>query len=251
MQQQLVQPAWRRPAQLRVQLARTTIMSDEDASGAYRTLGISEDSTYDEIMNKYMELAETYAGDTARLAAFEAAKEKVLDDKLRARMAGTLRPVVEDSPFDEKPVVRTPPWEIAYEYGSKLFELPTKRHARQVITTMGAMTLGTWFAPNVAGTVLLLNVMAGLGFIYNRGTAEVPRDDYGQIGEIRPMKPKPMVLASAITFALWTWGYLKAKRMVALMVIPASFEGIMRCNLISSVLIVASLFVKVHAVFGD
>lgn len=51
-----------------------------------------------------------------------------------------------------------------------------------------------------------------MGFIYNRGEPDVVRDDFGQIGEIRPMKLKPFVLTAAITFALWVWGDRKAKR---------------------------------------
>lgn len=41
---------------------------------------------------------------------------------------------------------------------------------------------------------------------YNRGEPDVPRDDFGQIGEIRPMKPKPFMLTGAITLLCWLNG---------------------------------------------
>ena len=126
------QVAVHRPALLRLSPVARGIVMQEDASGSYRTLGISEDASYDQIMDAYMELSETYADDTSRLGVLEAAKEKVLDDRLRQRMAGTLKSEVTDSPWDEKPVERIPPWVILGEYAQKLFEVPTPKFALKV-----------------------------------------------------------------------------------------------------------------------
>ena len=49
---------------------------DDTGSDAYRTLGIVEDASYDDIMDAYIALSETYADDPARIAKLEAAKEK-------------------------------------------------------------------------------------------------------------------------------------------------------------------------------
>jgi len=156
---------------------------------------------------------------------------------------------VAESPWDEKPVERTPPWVIVGEYARKLFEFPTPKFALQVIGLIGGLTVASWISPNSAGTILLINVMSAMGFMYNRGQPEVKRDDFGQIGEVRPMKPKPMALTCAITFTFWMWGYLKAKRLVALAVVPRGLEVIARGTLISGSLILAALFVKPHGVF--
>ena len=115
---------------------------------------------------------------------------------------------------------------------------------------LGGLTIASWLAPTTAGTILLLNVASAMGFIYNRGEAEVPRDDFGQIGEIRPMKPKPFALTVAITASIWIAGFLKAKQMVAAVADPPrGLEVILRTTLISCGLIVPSLFVKVHPLF--
>jgi len=221
----------------------------QDDVSPYRILGIPEDATYDSIMDSYMALSETYAADPGRLAELESAKEKILDDRLSARMSGTLRPAVADSPFDEKPVEWIPPWVTGWEIAQKLFEVPTPKYALKVVGLIMGLAAATWISPNSAGTILLINVMSGLGFIYNRGTPDVPRDDFGQVGEIRPVKPKPMALTCGIGFGLWMWGYLKAKRLVALALVPASFEMVLRTTFISAALTLAALFVKVQTVF--
>ena len=118
-----------------------------------------------------------------------------------------------------------------------------------MIGLLGGLSLASWISPNSAGTILLINVMSGMGFMYNRGQPDVVRDDFGQIGEVRPMKPKPMALTCGITFTLWMWGYFKAKRLVALAVIPKGVEGIVRGTLISGALAIAALFVKPHGLF--
>lgn len=63
--------------------AAVVLLEDEELSQAFRQLGILEGSTYDEIMDAYMDLSETYSEDAARLASLESAKEKILDDRLR------------------------------------------------------------------------------------------------------------------------------------------------------------------------
>merc|ERR1712007_227696 len=88
-------------------------MQEDDPSSAYRTLGISDDASYDEITEAYIALTENYAGNNELLARIESAKESVLSDRLSQRLQGTLKPVVADSPWDEKPIERIPPWVIA------------------------------------------------------------------------------------------------------------------------------------------
>jgi len=247
---QLAVSAASRPAPLPlVRLSRprfARIVMDAD-SNSYRALGIDEDATYDQIMDAFMELSETYASDPARVAELEKAKEAILDERLKARMAGTLRPAVADSPWDEKPVERIMPWVPVWEFLCKLIAVPTPKYALNVVGLIGGLALATWISPNACGTILLINVMSAMGFMYNRGEAEVVRDDMGQIGEIRPMKPKPMALTCGITFVFWMWGFLKAKKMVAAgLQLP---ETILRTNLISLGMILIALFVKPNAVF--
>lgn len=217
---------------------------------AYRELGLAEDATYDEIMDAFMSLSETYADDPGKLLKIELAKDKVLDERLRQRMTGQLKAVVAESPFDAKPVKRTPPWVIAKELYTKLIEFPSKKHALNVIGLLAGLSAATWIAPNTAGTILLVQTVSGLGFVYNRGTPEVPRDDFGQVGEIRPMKPKPMALTVGIIATMWFSGFRQTKRLIAAAAVaPWVPELVLRTTLISGYLILASLFIKAHDIF--
>jgi len=232
------------------------LAASDDAAEAYRLLGLSDDAEYDKIWEAYEALSEKYAADPARVSTIEEAKDKVLDDRLRQRMAGTLGATydgmvaVEDRPEEPK----TPLLEILSGYRKKLILVPSPRYAFQVFTILGGLTLATWVAPSTAGSILLINIMSGMGFIYNRGEADVVRDDFGQIGEIRPMKPKPFMLTAAIAASISLFGWLRAKKLVAGMVaagatVPRGLDGVLRTTLISCGLIIPSLFVKVHSIF--
>jgi len=128
-----------------------------------------------------------------------------------------------------------------------MFQRPSPKHALQVVGLLGGLSLAGWIAPNTAQTTLLINTVSAMGFMYNRGEADVVRDDYGQIGEIRPMKKKPMAFTAAITSIFWFWGFFKAKRIMSLMVnAPRGIEVVLRTSLISCALILPCLFVKVQ-----
>jgi len=62
---------------------------------------------------------------------------------------------------------------IAKELYTKLIEFPSKKHALNVIGLLAGLSAATWIAPNTAGTILLVQTVSGLGFVYNRGTPEV------------------------------------------------------------------------------
>ena len=224
---------------------------EDDAEDAFRMLGLQMDSTYDQIMDAHLELTERYQDDLTRIGALDAAKEKVLDYILSQRMAGAAaRYEGMTAAEDRPPPKKTPLWVHANDFRKKFFERPTLRYAGRVFLLIGGLTFAAWMAPNTAGMILLLNVVSAMGFIYNRGEAEVKRDDFGQIGEIRPMKPKPFMLTCGITAFIWILGFVKAKQIAATVIDPPrGFEVIMRTTLISLGLIIPSLFVKVHPLF--
>lgn len=215
-------------------------------------LGLSTDSTYDQIMDAHLDLTERYQDDLPRIASLDGAKEKVLDYILRQRMAGSLQASYEGmtAAEDRPPPKKTPLWVHANDFRKKLFVMPSLKYTGQVFLLLGGLTVASWLAPNTAGTILLLNVVSAMGFIYNRGEAEVPRDDFGQIGEIRPMEPKPFALTVAIVASIWFAGFIKAKQIAATVANPTrGLEVILRTTLISVGLIIPSLFVKVHTIF--
>jgi hypothetical protein len=240
---------------LRRSLARTPpaiVAISEEVAFAYRQLGLPEDATYDEITDAALELEEKYKDNSARLGAIEKAKEVVLDDRLRQRMSGTLQAKYEGSlSIDDRPAVkRTPIWVIANGIRKKCIIMPTPKYALYVCALLGGLSLATWLAPSTAGTILMINVMSGMGFVYNRGEPDVVRDDFGQVGEIRPMQPKPFAVTALLTAAIWLAGFIKAKQMVAAMVNPPrSLELVLRTTLISTGLILPALFFRVQGLF--
>jgi hypothetical protein len=216
---------------------------DEGITKYYRTLGIPENADYDEIMNAHMALIERYAGQSSRLADIETAKEKVLDDRLRRRMSGSLRPEVADSPFDENPTERIMPWVPVSDTIKKLFTLPPRSHVFKVLPLMGGLVFASWVSPSIAGTAMLMNTVSAIGFLYNQGTPEVRRDDMGQVGEIRPTQTKPMILAFAITAVPYAIGYIQAKRYLRPQWLP---EMVLRVTFCSIGMILTALFMRVQ-----
>ena len=78
----------------RATIALQAADGDEALGLAYRTLGIAEDATYDEITEAHIELSERYVGDSPRLAALDDAMERVVNEIMRRRLRGEMRPKV-------------------------------------------------------------------------------------------------------------------------------------------------------------
>jgi len=240
----------RAPSVLR---ARVPIgLASEEDEGYYRALGLSDDAGYDEITDAHMRLTEQYAGDQARVDQLDEAKDKVLALMLRKRMEGSLKAEYggQMAREDRPPVPKTPIWEIVNEFRKKTVGLPARRDALNIFGLIGGLTFATWLAPTTAGTIMLINTVSAMGFMYNRGEPDVPRDDFGQIGEIRPMKPKPMALTVAVTATGWLWGYRRAKALLLTgAVAPWVPEIVLRTTMVSFALSIFALFVKAHDIF--
>ena len=229
------------------------VVALEAPDNPYRVLGVTEDATYDEIMDAHIELTESCGGDEACVARFDSAKEKILDDRLRARMSGSLGAAagVEQvaAAFDRPPPKRTMPWVYIPRIARKVFAMPTKKWAIQVVGLLGGLTFAAWCSPSSVGSVLLLNTLSCAGWMYNRGTPDVVRDDQGQIGEVRPMKLKPAIMAFGLTACMWFAGNNAATKMVASGAIDPKLRTLMRTTIISMYYIVGTLFIQCHDVF--
>ena len=140
-----LRPAALRPALLTPLAAprHAAVVALEAPDNPYRVLGVTEDATYDEIMDAHIELTESCGGDEACVARFDSAKEKILDDRLRARMSGSLGAAagVEQvaAAFDRPPPKRTMPWVYIPRIARKVFAMPTKKWAIQVVGLLGGL----------------------------------------------------------------------------------------------------------------
>jgi hypothetical protein len=225
-------------------------LADDDNINGYRELGLPEDATYDAVMDAFMALSEMYSDDPERILTLELAKNKVLDERLKQRMSGNLAGAPSKiSPFDERAKVRTPVMVIAkrvLQRSVKPFEVPTRAHVMSCVPLLGAMTTAMLVAPKVQllGTILM-TVNSGM-LIYSRNTDPLATDDYGQVGEIRPMKRKPMALTVGILFGAYV---LRVKSRTPL----ANFLGVtvkaLSPLMVGGSLIFVTCFFKAHGVF--
>jgi hypothetical protein len=216
---------------------------------AYRTLGISEDATYDEITDAHIELTERYADDEVRIQRLDEAKDLVVSEQLRKRMSGELRPRVAASPWDEKPKQREMPWVPVLRFLRKFIRLPGFGHIKAVTPMFTILFFMPWFAPTVVGSVTLLSCVAGVAFTYNRGQADVPKDEWGQIGEIRPVKSKPMLMTLGCCAATyWTATHLAKRAVVGMVGAPRGLDAIIKTTFLCIGFFLQALIIDVHAV---
>lgn len=235
----------------RATIALQAADGDEALGLAYRTLGIAEDATYDEITEAHIELSERYVGDSPRLAALDDAMERVVNEIMRRRLRGEMRPKVADSPWDERPVQREMPWVPILIFLRKLISPPGFDYAKKVLPTMLFLAFVPWVAPRAAATAGLITYMCGFGFIYNRDKEDVPRDEFGQIGEIRPYETQPLYLTCALMVGVHFASKALAKRLVARLVgAPDGLESILKASLVPLGLTFCALFTRVSKPFA-
>jgi len=229
--------------------ARISLLDEDDP---YRKLGIDEDAGYDEINTAFDDLSEIYGGDAARLSALEAAKDQVINNLLAKRMAGAAASYEGSlAAEDRKLEPKTPLWVHANECRKKVTLRPSRQHALHVVGLLGTLTVAPWLAPSLSKLAPLLVSLAGYGFMYNRGESEVPRDDFGQIGEVRPTKRGPALATVGVIAFVWLLAQLRTMAILA----PLSAKQvkamapIIRTTFAGLGLIVPSLFFRVHGMF--
>lgn len=167
---------------------RGTPSKSDTGPNPYRALGVSEDATYEDVDEAVKSLSIKYADDRKKLMMLDVYKDKIFEDKLQQRMSGTLTPKIKESPYERKPVPKKrftmPVW------ARGIFKLPDLKYIRRTGIIMGIFVLLGFVTPTLAGSCMAMAFIAGAGFLYNRGLPEPVRDDYGAVGEVRPVKHK-------------------------------------------------------------
>ena len=135
----------------------------EEAQAALRMIGVSEDATYDEVTEAYQELCTKYKGETKRLIRLQAAKDIVLEDRLRQRMSGAFKSDIADRvgknmdigdnrKAPKEPLITLPAWAEPY------MELPTKKLLLRNALLFGAISLMSVVAKHLAPTSCAMGV---------------------------------------------------------------------------------------------
>lgn len=175
---------------------------DSSEVNPYRALGVSEDATYEEVDEAVKRLSIKYADDRKKLMMLDVYKDKIFEDKLQKRMSGALTPKIKESPYERKPVPKKR--FVMPEWAKGIFRFPDFRYFRRTGIIMGIFVALGFVTPSLAGSCMAMAFIAAAGFLYNRGLPEPVRDEYGAIGEVRPVKHKVVLKTILINLTVGT-----------------------------------------------
>ena len=149
-------------------------------------------------MDAHIELTESCGGDEACVARFDSAKEKILDEPpARAHVGGRCGAAAgwSRSPPPSRERRRSARCRGCTSRGSRASVRDADEEVGDPVVAPRRPHVRERGGAGSVGSVLLLNTLSCAGWMYNRGTPDVVRDDQGQIGEVRPMKLKPAIMA--------------------------------------------------------
>lgn len=164
------------------------VQGKKNASGPnpYRALGVGEDATYDDVENAVKRLSIKYADDRKMLMMLDVYRDKIFEDRLQQRMSGSLMPKIKESPY-ERPIIPKKRF-VMPEWAQGIFKLPDRKYFRRTGLIMGIFIVLGFVTPTLAGSCMAMAFIAAAGFLYNRGLPDPVRDEYGAVGEVRPVK---------------------------------------------------------------
>jgi len=176
----------------------------EEAQAALRMIGVSEDATYDEVTEAYQELCTKYKGETKRLIRLQAAKDIVLEDRLRQRMAGAFKSDIADRvgknmdigdnrKAPKEPLITLPAWAEPY------MELPTKKLLLRNALLFGAISIMSIVAKHLAPTSCAMGFGFGFFLLYNRGIPATSSTSIDEMQVNREVAKKPVFIAAGLT----------------------------------------------------
>ena len=171
----------------------------EEVLAAYRLMGLDLDATYDEIEKSFDELLATYTGEPKKKIKLQVAKDKILEDRLRQRMAGGLAGFTGvadpfDVPDGPKPLITIPP------RLQGIMELSDKETAIKNAVVFGILAALPLATVQWASTSVGMGFAVSMFLLYNRGVPDAQPD------EMRPPKAKPLIMAAGFTLGLASVG---------------------------------------------
>lgn len=187
----------------------------EEVQGLYRMLGLAEDADYDEINRAYDALSVKYKGETKRLIKLQVTKDKILEDRLRQRISGSLKGAA-DSPYDQpdaKHSLGTAIRGALPPFLDRVVEFPTQLQLVKNAAVFGMFGLLPAVSRTWATTSISLGFATALYLLYNRGVVS----NNEMSAEMRPVKARPLVLAAGITFLAGAVGAILSQLLFGLL----------------------------------
>merc|ERR1719183_2461465 len=213
----------------------------------YRIFGVNEEAPYEEVERAFKELVAENEGNEKYIMQLEMMKEDIFDQRLRARMSGALKSKVKESPFDAKLQVKKDPWWTKVAFLKKLVVVPDQKHAIQVSCLMGAFIVAGIAAPQLASTTMGFGFLSSMGFVYNRGTPAIARDDQGNPGEQRPANYGALGKAVVLCGLMAGLGFMLANFLMASVALPRILSGDALVSTLFNIgLWIAALFFQVQ-----
>lgn len=166
----------------------------------YRALGVAENATYDDVEAAVARLAIKYADDKKKLMMLEVHKDRIFEERLQQRMSGSLKAAVKESPYDLKPKPKKR--FVVPEWAQGVIKLPDFAYLRRTAIIMGIFVVLGFVTPTLVGSCMGMAFIAAAGFLYNRGLPEPARDEFGAVGEVRPVKHRIVVKTLLINLGM-------------------------------------------------
>mmetsp|Transcript_997 Transcript_997/g.1624 ORF Transcript_997/g.1624 Transcript_997/m.1624 type:complete len:286 (+) Transcript_997:123-980(+) len=152
----------------------------------YRLLGVPIDCTYEQVEKVLVKLKEQYKDNLEKISFFEEQKDKIFADKLKRRMSGSISPKIKESPYEKKPKPKRK--FVMPEWAKKIYKKPEMAQAQKSGILMLLYLVGSVLAPTMTSSSLAMGFVTSAAFLYNRGLPEPVKDEYGNAGEIQPVK---------------------------------------------------------------
>lgn len=177
-------------------------LSQRDWLRMYRTLGLPEDSSRDQVQRATARLRRKYAENEPALEKVEAANLWIMtrlvskkEEQVRRRQQANRLRELGDSPrrmLNKYVLGYLPP-----SFRSML-EAPTMAYFRRASGLCGLFALLGLCAPSQATNFVGLAAASTMGLIYTRGRPEPVRDEMGNPGEVRQLNYKEMAGCIAV-----------------------------------------------------
>eukprot|EP00186_Timspurckia_oligopyrenoides_P000497 CAMPEP_0182446366 /NCGR_PEP_ID=MMETSP1172-20130603/4157_1 /TAXON_ID=708627 /ORGANISM="Timspurckia oligopyrenoides, Strain CCMP3278" /LENGTH=272 /DNA_ID=CAMNT_0024642283 /DNA_START=69 /DNA_END=883 /DNA_ORIENTATION=+ len=197
-----------------------------EKSNPYRALGLSEGCSYDEVEVAVKKLKSKYSSDSSKVEFYERQKELVFEDKLRRRLSGEISTKIKESPYER--IMRERKAEarkiVLPNWMKNLWKLPDLRQIQRSGIIMGVLLMGALLAPTIAGTSLFMGYAIAAAFLYNRGLPEPVKDEYGNVGEIQPVKQWALLRSLVIVAIACLFGHLFCRFGLEFIPLPASID---------------------------
>jgi len=171
----------------------------------FRTLGISEDSSKEQVLKATTRLRRKYAKNEEALERVEAANLWIMtrivsrnEEARRQRQQANRMRELGDSPrrLLQKYVGGYLPPSVR-----QMIEPPNTKHFRWTSGLLGVFALLALCVPTQAPNMVGLGAASALGLIYQRNRPEPVKDEFGNVGAVRKVNPKEM-LATIVVVVL-------------------------------------------------